>query len=125
MGLAAGGTGGLRSPAEAPARELLTRGCRVALVTVRRGQAWGDRVPGVGLHRIRAGRFGAGVMGKVIAFAELTLGTIEAGPPPRPPAPAPPPRLRGAPPPPRPPRPGPRAPPPPPSATETQPAPPP
>src|SRR5260370_37784626 len=82
MGLAAGGTGGLRSPAEAPARELLTRGCRVALVTDRRGQAWGDRVPGVGLHRIRAGRFGAGVMGKVIAFAELTLGTIEAGPPP-------------------------------------------
>ncbi|HEX9490601.1 MAG TPA: undecaprenyldiphospho-muramoylpentapeptide beta-N-acetylglucosaminyltransferase [Stellaceae bacterium] len=77
--LAAGGTGGHMFPAEALARELLTRGCRVALVTDRRGQAWGDRVPGVGLHRIRAGRFGAGVMGKVIAFAELTLGTIEAG----------------------------------------------
>ena len=77
--LAAGGTGGHMFPAEALARELLTRGCRVALVTDRRGQAWGDRVPGVELHRIRAGRFGAGVMSKVAGFAELALGTIEAG----------------------------------------------
>jgi len=79
VALAAGGTGGHMFPAEALARELLTRGCRVALVTDRRGQAWGDRVPGVELHRIRAGRFGAGVMSKVVGFAELALGTIEAG----------------------------------------------
>jgi len=77
--LAAGGTGGHMFPAEALARELLTRACRVALVTDRRGQAWGDRVPGVELHRIRAGRFGAGVMSKVVGLAELALGTIEAG----------------------------------------------
>jgi len=77
--LAAGGTGGHMFPAEALARELLTRACRVALITDRRGQAWGDKVPGVELHRIRAGRFGAGVMSKVVGLAELALGTIEAG----------------------------------------------
>jgi UDP-N-acetylglucosamine--N-acetylmuramyl-(pentapeptide) pyrophosphoryl-undecaprenol N-acetylglucosamine transferase len=77
--LSAGGTGGHMFPAEALARELLTRGCRVALITDRRGQAWGDRVPGVEQHRIRTGRFGAGVLSKVVGFAELALGTIEAG----------------------------------------------
>ncbi|HEX7966832.1 MAG TPA: undecaprenyldiphospho-muramoylpentapeptide beta-N-acetylglucosaminyltransferase [Stellaceae bacterium] len=77
--LAAGGTGGHMFPAEALARELLARGRRVTLVTDRRGQAWGDRLPGVDLHRIRAGRFGAGLVSKVVAVAELALGTIEAG----------------------------------------------
>ena len=45
--LAAGGTGGHMFPAEALARELLARGFKVALVTDRRGQAFGDRLPGV------------------------------------------------------------------------------
>lgn len=77
--LAAGGTGGHMFPAEALARELLARGFAVALVTDRRGQAFGDKVPGVTVHRIRAGRFGAGLMGKVTALAEIALGTLEAG----------------------------------------------
>ena len=77
--LAAGGTGGHMFPAEALARELLARGFAVALVTDRRGQAFGDKVPGVSVHRIRAGRFGAGLMGKVTALAEIALGTLEAG----------------------------------------------
>ncbi len=72
--LAAGGTGGHMFPAEALARELLAQGRRVALVTDRRGQAWGDRLPGVELHRIRAGRFGAGLVSNVVAVAELALG---------------------------------------------------
>jgi UDP-N-acetylglucosamine--N-acetylmuramyl-(pentapeptide) pyrophosphoryl-undecaprenol N-acetylglucosamine transferase len=76
--LAAGGTGGHIFPAEALARELLRRGCRVALITDRRGQAFGDRVPGVALHRIRAGRLGAGVVGKIAALAETAFGTLEA-----------------------------------------------
>jgi UDP-N-acetylglucosamine--N-acetylmuramyl-(pentapeptide) pyrophosphoryl-undecaprenol N-acetylglucosamine transferase len=76
--LAAGGTGGHLFPAEALASELLARGLRVALVTDRRGQAFGQRLPGVALHRIRAGRFGAGVVSKVVAVAELALGTVEA-----------------------------------------------
>lgn len=77
--LAAGGTGGHMFPAEALARELVTRGFDVALVTDRRGQAFGDRVPGVELHRIHAGRFGAGVAAKLAGLAELALGRIEAG----------------------------------------------
>jgi UDP-N-acetylglucosamine--N-acetylmuramyl-(pentapeptide) pyrophosphoryl-undecaprenol N-acetylglucosamine transferase len=76
--LAAGGTGGHMFPAEALARELLGRGLHVALVTDRRGQAFGERLPGVALHRIRVGRFGAGLMSKVIGVAELALGTLEA-----------------------------------------------
>jgi UDP-N-acetylglucosamine--N-acetylmuramyl-(pentapeptide) pyrophosphoryl-undecaprenol N-acetylglucosamine transferase len=76
--LAAGGTGGHMFPAEALARELLARGFAVALVTDRRGQAFGDKVPGVTVHRIRAGRLGAGLMGKVTALAETALGTLEA-----------------------------------------------
>ena len=76
--LAAGGTGGHMFPAEALARELVARGSRVALVTDRRGQAFGDRLPGVALHRIPAGRFGGGVVTKVVGLAGLALGTVAA-----------------------------------------------
>jgi UDP-N-acetylglucosamine--N-acetylmuramyl-(pentapeptide) pyrophosphoryl-undecaprenol N-acetylglucosamine transferase len=79
VALAAGGTGGHMFPAEALARELLARGRRVVLVTDRRGQALGERLPGVDLRRVRAGRFGSGVIGNVVALAELALGTLEAG----------------------------------------------
>jgi UDP-N-acetylglucosamine--N-acetylmuramyl-(pentapeptide) pyrophosphoryl-undecaprenol N-acetylglucosamine transferase len=77
--LAAGGTGGHIFPAEALARELVTRGRTVALITDRRGQSFGDRVSGVATHRIRAGRFDAGLFGKAIGMAELLLGTAQAG----------------------------------------------
>jgi UDP-N-acetylglucosamine--N-acetylmuramyl-(pentapeptide) pyrophosphoryl-undecaprenol N-acetylglucosamine transferase len=77
--LAAGGTGGHMFPAEALAAELMRRGFPVALVTDRRGQAFGDRLPGVALYRIRAGRMGGGLVGKVTALGEIALGTIEAG----------------------------------------------
>jgi len=76
--LAAGGTGGHMFPAEALAAELVARGRNVALVTYRRGQSFGDRVPGVATHRIRAGRFDAGLLGKVVGIAELGLGTAQA-----------------------------------------------
>jgi UDP-N-acetylglucosamine--N-acetylmuramyl-(pentapeptide) pyrophosphoryl-undecaprenol N-acetylglucosamine transferase len=77
--LAAGGTGGHMFPAEALARELLARGGRVALVTDRRGHAFGEGLADVAVHRIRAGRFDTGLVGKVIGIAELALGTLEAG----------------------------------------------
>ncbi len=77
--LAAGGTGGHMFPAEALARELLARGFKVALVTDRRGQAFGDKAPEVAVHRIRAGRLDVGFVGKVTALADMALGTIEAG----------------------------------------------
>ena len=77
--LAAGGTGGHMFPAEALARELLARGFTVALVTDRRGQAFGDKAPDVAVHRIRAGRLDAGFVHKITALADIALGTIEAG----------------------------------------------
>ncbi len=77
IALAAGGTGGHLFPAEALARELMARGYRVALITDRRGQAFGDKI-GVELHRIRAGRLDAGIKGKIVAVAEMALGTLGA-----------------------------------------------
>ena len=77
--LAAGGTGGHIFPAEALARELVERGRAVALMTDRRGQSFGDRVPGVATHRVLAGRFDAGALGKLRGIAELMLGTAQAG----------------------------------------------
>ena len=76
--LAAGGTGGHMFPAEALAAELVARGREVALVTDRRGQSFGDRVAGVATHRIHAGRFDAGLLGKVVGIAELVLGIAQA-----------------------------------------------
>jgi UDP-N-acetylglucosamine--N-acetylmuramyl-(pentapeptide) pyrophosphoryl-undecaprenol N-acetylglucosamine transferase len=77
--LAAGGTGGHMFPAEALAGELLKRGFAVDLVTDRRGQAFGDRLGDVAVHRVHA----AGVVGRSIArklgsVALLGLGTLQA-----------------------------------------------
>ena len=77
--LAAGGTGGHMFPAEALARALLTRGRRVALMTDSRGEAFGERLPGVALHRIRAGRVSGNLLRKAFGLIELALGTLEAG----------------------------------------------
>jgi UDP-N-acetylglucosamine--N-acetylmuramyl-(pentapeptide) pyrophosphoryl-undecaprenol N-acetylglucosamine transferase len=81
--LAAGGTGGHMFPAEALARELVARGAAVALVTDRRGQAFGAEAFGksgtaVATHRIRAGRFDTGMIGKALGIAELLLGIAQA-----------------------------------------------
>ncbi len=76
--LAAGGTGGHMFPAEALARALLTRGRRVALMTDSRGEAFGERLPGVALHRVRAGRFSGNLLRKALGVLELALGTFEA-----------------------------------------------
>lgn len=77
--LATGGTGGHMFPAEALASALLRRGWRVALITDRRGQAFTEKLPGVALHRIPAGRLGAGIWQKAVGIAEMMLGTLAAG----------------------------------------------
>ncbi len=77
--LASGGTGGHLFPAEALASVLLARGWRVALVTDRRGHAFSEKLPGVALHRIPAGRLGAGIFRKAVGIAEMMLGTLAAG----------------------------------------------
>ncbi len=76
--LAAGGTGGHIFPAEALARELLARGRAVTLVTDRRGHAFGDSLPEVPVHRIRAASPGSGIVGKLKAALQMGLGLLEA-----------------------------------------------
>ncbi|MDB5366008.1 MAG: murG [Rhodospirillales bacterium] len=75
--LAAGGTGGHIFPAEALARELVARGRAVALITDRRGGAFGDEL-GVPVHRIRASSMQRGLRGKVRTGLELAVGTWQA-----------------------------------------------
>lgn len=77
--LAAGGTGGHVFPAEALAREMMGRGYRLALITDKRGGAYGGALGEVETHRIRAG----GIAGKspikiLRSVAELGLGTLQA-----------------------------------------------
>lgn len=77
--LAAGGTGGHVFPAQALAAELSGRGCRLAVLTDRRGGAWQDASENLETHYIRAG----GVAGKSFAARlqsgpELAIGTWQA-----------------------------------------------
>jgi UDP-N-acetylglucosamine--N-acetylmuramyl-(pentapeptide) pyrophosphoryl-undecaprenol N-acetylglucosamine transferase len=75
--LAAGGTGGHIFPAEALARELVARGRAVALVTDKRGGAFGDDL-GVPVHRIHASSMQRGLRGKMRTGFELAIGTWQA-----------------------------------------------
>jgi UDP-N-acetylglucosamine--N-acetylmuramyl-(pentapeptide) pyrophosphoryl-undecaprenol N-acetylglucosamine transferase len=77
--LAAGGTAGHVFPAEALGRELLGRGCRVALITDPRGTAHGDFLAGARTYRIRAGGLaGKGMAARLRSGVELILGTWQA-----------------------------------------------
>jgi UDP-N-acetylglucosamine--N-acetylmuramyl-(pentapeptide) pyrophosphoryl-undecaprenol N-acetylglucosamine transferase len=77
--LAAGGTGGHVFPAEALASVLLERGHRLALVTDRRGQAYGGALGTIDTHRIAAGGIaGRGLLAKARAVSALGLGVLQA-----------------------------------------------
>ncbi len=77
--LAGGGTGGHVFPAQALAGELVGRGLRLALVTDRRGEGIGGAIPGLAVHRVRAGPL-AGTHGarRLLGGANLALGTLQA-----------------------------------------------
>jgi UDP-N-acetylglucosamine--N-acetylmuramyl-(pentapeptide) pyrophosphoryl-undecaprenol N-acetylglucosamine transferase len=76
--IAAGGTGGHLFPAEALAGELILRGERVDLLTDARGDAFAERLPGVAVHQVRAGRLQGGPLRAARGFAELACGTLAA-----------------------------------------------
>ena len=76
--LAAGGTGGHLFPAEALARELVRQGGRVHLATDRRADAFAEKVPGVTVCQVRAGRLGGGPLHLVYGVAEMALGIVQA-----------------------------------------------
>jgi len=76
--LAAGGTGGHVFPAEALAGELLARGRSIHLLCDGRADGFARRVPGVGVHHVRAGRLGGGPSQAVHGLAGLALGVVQA-----------------------------------------------
>ncbi|MGM0559964.1 MAG: undecaprenyldiphospho-muramoylpentapeptide beta-N-acetylglucosaminyltransferase [Pseudomonadota bacterium] len=79
VALAAGGTGGHMFPARALAEELLQRGCRVALVTDKRGGGFGESLPQVETHFISATAIlGGGLVHKARGALNLALGYLQA-----------------------------------------------
>ena len=76
--LAAGGTGGHLFPAEALARELVRQGGAVHLATDRRADAFAEKVPGVAVCQVRAGRFGGGPLRIAYGVAEMAVGIVQA-----------------------------------------------
>jgi UDP-N-acetylglucosamine--N-acetylmuramyl-(pentapeptide) pyrophosphoryl-undecaprenol N-acetylglucosamine transferase len=76
--LSAGGTGGHMFPAAALARDLISRGYRVALATDPRGKALAKVFDGVPVHVLQAGTMGAGLKGKVLGLARLSVGMAQA-----------------------------------------------
>jgi UDP-N-acetylglucosamine--N-acetylmuramyl-(pentapeptide) pyrophosphoryl-undecaprenol N-acetylglucosamine transferase len=76
--LAAGGTGGHLFPAEAVARQLLARGRTVHLLTDRRAGSLAERVPGIAVAIVRAGRLGGGAARFAWGLTETAIGIVQA-----------------------------------------------
>lgn len=79
IALATGGTGGHVFPAEALAVELTRRGYRLALVTDRRGDAFGGTLDKIERHTISAAPVsGRGLGGRINAAIKLFAGFLQA-----------------------------------------------
>ena len=77
--LAAGGTGGHVFPAEALAAQLAQRGCRLVLVTDRRGDELSGRLGELETFKVRAGGIaGKGFAARIFSVIEILLGTWQA-----------------------------------------------
>lgn len=77
--LAAGGTGGHVFPAEALAQELMARGYRLALITDKRGAAYGGTLGDIETHHISAGGLaGQGLFGRLKGVVALGHGFLQA-----------------------------------------------
>ena len=78
--LAAGGTGGHVFPAQALAETLDRRGWKLALVTDRRGGAYGGALGTIDTHRISAASPTGGVFGRLSGLVQLGAGLLQARP---------------------------------------------
>lgn len=76
--LSSGGTGGHITPAQALARDLVSRGYRVELVTDDRGMKYETMFSGIPMTVVRSGTFGAGFFGKAKGAGNLALGILQA-----------------------------------------------
>lgn len=76
--LAAGGTGGHVFPALAVADELLRRGYRVSLATDSRGAGFGDRAPGIDVHRVAASNVRGGAISRIGGALAVGAGAVQA-----------------------------------------------
>lgn len=76
--LSAGGTGGHMFPADALARDLLSRGYRVALATDQRGTKYSDFAEGVSVHVLSSGGLHPGLVSKAKTVASLLIGYFQA-----------------------------------------------
>lgn len=76
--LAAGGTGGHLFPAEALAQELVSRGHKVVILTDKRGHAFKSLGPEVEIHTVKAAYLKAGIVSKLRAASDMSLGILQA-----------------------------------------------
>jgi UDP-N-acetylglucosamine--N-acetylmuramyl-(pentapeptide) pyrophosphoryl-undecaprenol N-acetylglucosamine transferase len=76
--LSAGGTGGHMTPAQALARDLLSRGFQVEILTDARGMKYAPMFEGISMHVIKAGTAGKGLAGKIGGAVHLAVGVMQA-----------------------------------------------
>ncbi len=76
--LAAGGTGGHVFPAEALAEDLTGHGCKVFLITDKRAIEYKGFLGNIERYTIHAGTLGRGIIKKITAVYDITLGIMQA-----------------------------------------------
>lgn len=76
--LSAGGTGGHMFPAAALAKDLVSRGFDVQLVTDVRGKRFTQDFGDIPITIIKAGTLGSGLMGKLAGVSGLAMGILQA-----------------------------------------------
>jgi len=76
--ISAGGTGGHMFPAEALARDLISRGFHVTLATDIRGKKYEPFADGVPVHVLKSGSLKSGIISKLTTVLSLGFGTMQA-----------------------------------------------
>ncbi len=76
--LTAGGTGGHMFPAEALAKDLISRGFNVELITDARGNRYAKNFEDIPVHVISAATLTRGIIGKLKAILAMALGYFQA-----------------------------------------------